>query len=136
MHMVQPSEYGAPTLQTTDGIVMPIAKRNAKNHKRLPLIVINVLLNIILRFCRYDTIRYDSVYLTCSKKLTGSQLSPPHGVKMLDAHAPIFSLSNLINAGWLVKKCVNIYIHPLIAGTNRKAYLLHASFALKDSHCQ
>ena len=26
-----------------------------------------------------DTIRYDSVYLTCSKKLTGSQLSPPHG---------------------------------------------------------
>ena len=26
-----------------------------------------------------DTIRYDSVYLTCSKKLTGSQLSLPHG---------------------------------------------------------
>jgi len=25
-------------------------------------------------------IRYDSVYLTCSKKLTGSQLSPPHGI--------------------------------------------------------
>ena len=25
------------------------------------------------------TIRYDSVYLTCSKKLTGSQFSPPHG---------------------------------------------------------
>jgi len=25
------------------------------------------------------TIRYDSVYLTCSKKLTGRQLSPPHG---------------------------------------------------------
>jgi len=25
------------------------------------------------------TIRYNSVYLTCSKKLTGSQLSPPHG---------------------------------------------------------
>jgi len=48
---------------------------------------------------------------------------------------PIFSLSNLINVGWLVRKCVDIYIHPLIAGTNRKAYLLHASFALKDSHC-
>ena len=29
---------------------------------------------------RYDTIRYDSVYLTCSKKLTGSQLSLPHGI--------------------------------------------------------
>jgi len=27
----------------------------------------------------YDTIRYDSVCLTCSKKLTGSQLSLPHG---------------------------------------------------------
>ena len=26
-----------------------------------------------------DTIRYNSVYLTCSKKLMGSQLSPPHG---------------------------------------------------------
>jgi len=26
------------------------------------------------------TIRYDSVYLTCSKKLTGSQLSLPHGI--------------------------------------------------------
>ena len=47
---------------------------------------------------------------------------------------PIFSLSNLINAGWLLES-VLIYIYPLIAGTNRKAYLLHASFALKDSHC-
>ena len=27
-------------------------------------------------------------------------------------------------------------VDALIAGTNRKAYLLHASFALKDSHCQ
>ena len=26
-----------------------------------------------------DTIRYDNVYLACSKKLTCSQLSPPHG---------------------------------------------------------
>jgi len=31
----------------------------------------------------YDTIRYDSVYLTCSKKLTGSQLSPPYGTNSL-----------------------------------------------------
>jgi len=29
----------------------------------------------------YATIRYDSVYLTCSKKLTGSQLSLPNGTK-------------------------------------------------------
>jgi len=27
----------------------------------------------------YDTIRHDIAYLTCSKKLTCSQLSPPHG---------------------------------------------------------
>jgi len=27
---------------------------------------------------RYGNLRYDSVYLTCSKKLTGSQLSLPH----------------------------------------------------------
>jgi len=32
------------------------------------------------RLIRYDTIRYDSVYLTYSEKLTGSQLSPPHGL--------------------------------------------------------
>ena len=29
---------------------------------------------------KYDTIRHDSVYLTCSKKLTGSQLSLPDGM--------------------------------------------------------
>ena len=31
---------------------------------------------------RTDTVmtRYDSVYLPCSKKLTGSQLSLPHGI--------------------------------------------------------
>ena len=28
-----------------------------------------------------------------------------------------------------------MYTDPLIAGTNRKAYLLRASYALKDSHC-
>jgi len=28
----------------------------------------------------WNIIRYDSVYLTCSKKLTGSQLSLPHGI--------------------------------------------------------
>ena len=29
---------------------------------------------------QYNTIQYDSVYLTCSKKLAGSQLSLPHGI--------------------------------------------------------
>ena len=28
----------------------------------------------------YDMIRYDSVYLTCSKNLTASQLSLPNGI--------------------------------------------------------
>ena len=35
---------------------------------------------VVTDFSEYDTIRYDSVYLTCSKKLTGSQLSLPHGI--------------------------------------------------------
>jgi len=33
----------------------------------------------VKQYCSSNTIWYDSVYLTCSKKLTGSQLSPPHG---------------------------------------------------------
>ena len=35
---------------------------------------------VLLPDFKYDTIRYDSVCLTCSKKLTGSQLSLPHEV--------------------------------------------------------
>ena len=40
-----------------------------------------------------DTIRYDSVYLTCSiKKLTCSQFSPPHGTnKKLKCETTLFS---------------------------------------------
>jgi len=34
------------------------------------------------------TIQYDSVYLTCSKKLTGSQLSLPHGYRQTCAGCP------------------------------------------------
>jgi len=47
------------------------------------------------------TIRYDSEYLTCSKKLTGSQLSLPHGTnkkikcetknKMMSVIGPVWS---------------------------------------------
>jgi len=33
----------------------------------------------LLYFSSDNSIRYDTVYLTCSKKLTCSQLSPPHG---------------------------------------------------------
>ena len=49
----------------------------------------------------FSTIRYDSRYLTCSKKLTGSQLSLPHGInrklkcetknKMLSVISPVRS---------------------------------------------
>jgi len=43
-------------------------------------ITINIFVTFVgLCFFVFCTIRYDSVYLTCSKKLTGSQLSPPHG---------------------------------------------------------
>jgi len=45
----------------------------------------------------------------------------------------IFIVSNLVSAALLVRMCINT--DPLIAGTNRKAYLLHTSFALKDSYC-
>ena len=31
----------------------------------------------------YDTVRYDSVYLTCSRKLAGSQLSLPYGINKI-----------------------------------------------------
>ena len=33
-----------------------------------------------VRACNLNTMRYDSVYLTCNKKLTGSQHSLPHGM--------------------------------------------------------
>ena len=50
--------------------------------------------------------------------LTVNILSQCKGVRC----PPIFSLSNLINVGWLVRKLIYIYIHHLIAGTNRKAF--------------
>jgi len=43
---------------------------------------VTVHVRVILQFIVTiydDTIQYDVVYLTCSKKLTCSQLSPPHG---------------------------------------------------------
>jgi len=36
--------------------------------------------NFAQGYPRSHTIRYDRVYLSCSKKLTGSQLSLPHGI--------------------------------------------------------
>jgi len=39
----------------------------------------------------YDTIRYDTAYLTCSKKLTDSQLSLPHGTNKNVKEKPVQS---------------------------------------------
>jgi len=50
----------------------------AKSSKKSLAFTLRKLLRRFLRHPVY-TIRYDIVYLTCSKKLTGSQLSPPHG---------------------------------------------------------
>ena len=46
-----------------------------KQHRRYGIVGFNVPLDT-----DRSTIRYDSVYLTYSKKLTGSQLSLPHGI--------------------------------------------------------
>jgi len=35
---------------------------------------------LVMSRVHFKPIRYDSVYLTCSKKLSGSQLSLPHGI--------------------------------------------------------
>ena len=51
-----------------------------------------------------DTIRYDSVYLTCSKKLTGSQLSLPHGsLSLATGFLPsyrCFPMASTISFSW------------------------------------
>ena len=51
-----------------------------KFEKNNPTIYVNVLKyeSLKKKLEWYDTIRYDSGYLTCSKKLTGSQLSLYH----------------------------------------------------------
>jgi len=48
------------------------------------------------RIFSHDTI-YDSVYLTCSKKLTGSQLSLPDGSLVYHTVAPCFVVDNRRN---------------------------------------
>jgi len=45
----------------------------------LTLMLMMMMMILIVRY-RYNTIQSDSMYLTCSKKLTGSQLSLPHGI--------------------------------------------------------
>ena len=67
----------------------------------------------------YDTIRYDSVYLTCSEKLTGSQPSLPHGInkkilcetknKMMSVIFPL-NMSYGVIYRRFVDNCVSIII--------------------------
>ena len=60
---------------------MPIGNRN-KAFQWYHFLWHSVICNPDFYRSRYltpNTIRYDTVYLTCSKKLTCSQLSPPHG---------------------------------------------------------
>jgi len=44
-----------------------------------PVVMYHVCMITTFWFLTVNTIPYDSGYLTCSKKLTGSQLSLPHG---------------------------------------------------------
>jgi len=67
--------------QTNKQTNTQIDRRNASMHKVPSLRKwLNKSPFLIDDWQQYDTIRYDSGYLTCSKKLTGSQLSLPHGI--------------------------------------------------------
>jgi len=58
----------------------------------------------------YDTIRYDSGYLTCSKKLTGSQLSLPHALLIrMPAITVDVVLENYHGRTWQIKACLLVY---------------------------
>ena len=58
----------------------------------------------------YDTIRYDSGYLTCSKKLTGSQLSLPHALLVrMPAITVDVVLENYHGRTWQIKACLLVY---------------------------
>ena len=63
----------------TDGLLSKLEAEKVitKRHRitiEVSFVAVDKLLKLIL------TIRYDSVYLTCSKKLTASQLGLPHGI--------------------------------------------------------
>ena len=64
--LLQPTRYAAATCNAQKQYVNP------SHSPRQLQYTISILF--------YDTIRYDTVYLTCSKKLTDSQLSLPHGM--------------------------------------------------------
>ena len=72
--------------QTWRGSLMSWRKRTSVYVTNFTLQRRNIRYSALTRYqyigCKsvheYDTIRYDTVYLTCSKKLTCSQLSLPH----------------------------------------------------------
>ena len=69
-----------------------------------------------------NTIQYDSVYLTCSKQLTGSQLTVPHGInkklkcetknKMMSVIGPLSWGSPVLTCWPLSKRlCVSPFVY-------------------------
>jgi len=70
-----------------------------------------------LHTIRYDTIRYDSVYLTCSKKLTNSQLNSPHGtnknVKEKLKNKLMSIISHHIQEFQMFKNGLQFLVHPV-----------------------
>ena len=67
----------------------------------MSVIVLNRQMLVSCRYFMIVLIRYDSVYLACSKKLTGSQLSPPHGTnKKLKRETKNKTMSVIGVSGW------------------------------------
>jgi len=59
------------------------------------------------------TTRYDSVYLTCSKTLTGSQLSPPHGKTTSHHYITVIVLCTIHFHPWLHDNYTRAWSHRL-----------------------
>ena len=72
----EPGSVGRVTIKRASGIIFLGAMLPAHHQYAVPLLT---SISIGMPTSRL-TIRYDSGYLTCSKKLTGSQLSLPHGI--------------------------------------------------------
>jgi len=119
---------GHPTIQDTPWQMNEIVKtrwtqkwHTQKNH----LNVKSQWKVIWVSFCvhRYDTIRYDSVYLTCSKKLTGSQLSPPHGTNKKCKRKTKIKLMSMISPvqyRWCTVSCISRHVCEISLDTSPK----------------
>ena len=64
-------------------------------------------------------LRYDSVYLTCSKKLTGSQLSLPHGINKklkCETKSKMMSMIGPVQSHYHEGSPVGLCSRPVTAG--------------------